>query len=374
MTAAGIAFIAGGLATLISLRSVLFGGGKRRERDRPPAKRAAAGAARRPPLPDIAETAQLEAVKAEDDTRPREIRRARRHAKHPDDLPGSLASIGLAAEEECDPHPPAEEKAEVEAVGEAAEQPPPPAEPPAEPRAEPLAEPRAEPLAEPLAEPPPVTLGDEESRPISVRRIDRTDRAYGDRVAGWVRPEYHDDPVAPPSGEYWTPVPLDDLGFDLVDEDAEPSARGYGWPTPVERLPAVPDYEPSTGFDLAPVTTEPTELVPSWPPMPDERPGRIHLPRSWTNRNEKSPGRAEPPAGQSEKAIRIEKAGRKDKADNRFFENESPARRRVPAEDAEQRFRAPTGEPERRRPRPRPRPAGSHDNVYVSRHAADPPH
>ena len=42
MTAAGIAFIAGGLATLISLRSVLFGGGKRRR-----ARRAEAAA---PPL------------------------------------------------------------------------------------------------------------------------------------------------------------------------------------------------------------------------------------------------------------------------------------------------------------------------------------
>jgi hypothetical protein len=188
---------------------------------------------------------------------------------------------------------------------------------------------------------PAVILGDEESRPISVRRVDRSDRTYGDRVDGWIRPEYHDDPAEPPSGEYWTPLPME--GLDLPEGDPEPSARGYGWPTPVERLPAVPDYEPATGFDLAPVASEPTELVPAWPPMPDEE-RRVRLPRSWSSRDTK-------PAG------------------NRFLENDS---RRV---DADQRFRAPTGEPERRRPRPRPRPvANDPDNVYVSRHAADPPH
>jgi hypothetical protein len=79
--------------------------------------------------------------------------------------------------------------------------------------------------------------------------------------------------------------------------------------------------------------------------VPDER--QVSLPTSWAGRNTKP-------------------------ADNRFLENEP---HRPLSEDLDQRFRAPTGEPERRRPRPRPRPATSPDhNVYVSRHAADPPH
>src|SRR6185436_628351 len=71
---------------------------------------------------------------------------------------------------------------------------------------------------------------------------------YGDRVEGWVRPEYRHQPDEPRPGEYWTPIPVDLAG------DAEPSAKGYGWPRPVERLPAVPDYEPATGFDLIPIS------------------------------------------------------------------------------------------------------------------------
>ena len=110
MTAAGIAFIAGGLATLISLRSVLFGGGKRRER---PATEQVKRAERRPalPAPDLTETATLEPVRvdpiAEERARPPEIPRARRRGTQ-DDRPGSLASIGLAAEEE-EEHPDVEE-------------------------------------------------------------------------------------------------------------------------------------------------------------------------------------------------------------------------------------------------------------------------
>ena len=208
--------------------------------------------------------------------------------------------------------------------------------------------PPAEPVADLTAPPHPVavTPGDEESRPISVRRVDRSDRRYGDRVDGWVRPEYHDAPIEPPSGEYWTPIPMDDMGFDMAEDDPEPSSKGYGWPIPVERLPAVPDYEPATGFDLAPVATEPTEVVPVWPPVSEDR--RIRLPRSWSSRNEKP-------------------------ADNRFLEPDPAPRRHKTHDDADQRFRAPTGEPERRRPRPRPRPGPGPDNVYVSRHAADPP-
>lgn len=97
---------------------------------------------------------------------------------------------------------------------------------------------------------------------------ERADRRYGDRVEGWVRPEYPDEPVA---GEYWTPAPVHSY-------EAE-----YGWPTPVERLPEVPPYPPSSGFDVpVEIETEPTRPVPQWPPArPDDR---IELPRSWSHR------------------------------------------------------------------------------------------
>jgi hypothetical protein len=115
-----------------------------------------------------------------------------------------------------------------------------------------------------------------------VRRVDRSARGYGDRVDGWVRPQYRAVRDEPPSGEYWTPIPVD-----LTGDDPEPSAKGYGWPMPVERLPAVPSYEPATGFDLAPVEAEPTEVVPAWPPLRDGRRRRSQLPPSWAARNEK---------------------------------------------------------------------------------------
>jgi hypothetical protein len=97
---------------------------------------------------------------------------------------------------------------------------------------------------------------------------ERADRRYGDRVEGWVRPEYPDEPVA---GEYWTPAPVGSY-------EAE-----YGWPTPVERLPEVPPYPPSSGFDVpVEIETEPTRPVLQWPPArPDDR---IELPRSWSHR------------------------------------------------------------------------------------------
>jgi hypothetical protein len=398
MTAAGIAFIAGGIATLICLRSVLFGrgkqpeggprqpeGGPRQLEGRPrqrsgarvesPAKQRELEPAQRSlqlerprRQPALTETAELSlptarrAARSEFD-RPETPRQYRRHASHDDDLPGGLASIGLADEDD-EPAPEApvakdlvakdlvakdlvakdlvakdlaakDPAAKDLAAKDLAAKDPAAKDPAAEEQA-----PEEPPCPEP--DPLPVTLGEEESRPISVRRLDRSDRAYGDRVDGWIRPEYHDDPADLPSGEYWTPLPMEEL--DLPEGDPEPSARGYGWPTQVERLPAVPDYEPATGFDLTPVVSEPTELVPAWPPMPDER--RIRLPRSWASRDTKP-------------------------ADNRFLENDS---RRLETDDADQRFRAPTGEPGRRRPRPRPRPAAGSDNVYVSRHAADPPH
>ncbi|BFU42345.1 hypothetical protein KRMM14A1004_05820 [Krasilnikovia sp. MM14-A1004] len=87
---------------------------------------------------------------------------------------------------------------------------------------------------------------------------DRSDQRYGDRVEGWVRPQYREMPVADTAGAYWTPAP--DGPY------VEPSANGYGWPVPVERLPAAPPYEPVTGFDEPPVS-DLTTVVPSWPPI-----------------------------------------------------------------------------------------------------------
>jgi hypothetical protein len=338
-------------------------------------------------LPDFTDTAALALPTARrgersDPDRPETPRQHRWRASRADDLPGGLAAIGLAGEhDELDPV----EELEI-AV-----------------REDVIPSHRAAP-AEPEPNPLPVAPGDEESRPISVRRIDRSDRTYGDRVDGWVRPEYHDDRAEPPAGEYWTPLPMDDLDLEPPGDDPEPSARGYGWPIPVERLPAVPDYEPATGFDLTPVATEPTELVPAWPPMPDRGTetsrtrGGDGSTRAADRRNAVGKQTAAPPAGDNPAAelpappaelpgepdvpgeqpapphgaLPHAWAGRDLKpAGNRFLENEP--HRPTPA-DADQRFRAPTGEPERRRPRPRPRPAATTaDNVYVSRHAADPP-
>jgi hypothetical protein len=103
---------------------------------------------------------------------------------------------------------------------------------------------------------------------------------YGDRVEGWVRPEYQDEPE-PVAGEYWTPVPAGSYETE------------YGWPTPVERLPEVPPYPPATGFDVpVAIEAEPTTAVPQWPPArPDDR---IELPRSWSHRNETGPAFRKP--------------------------------------------------------------------------------
>jgi hypothetical protein len=355
MTAAGIAFIAGGLATLVSLRSVLFGGGKRR-RDRPAEaaeqRPAVATSARRDKAdrPDKPRRQDSAKPRGQDSAKPRgRVDKPRgREGGRPnpgvgrDDEPGSLAAIGLADEAGHDPADEPGYEPDYEADHDADYEP-----------VEASERAHGEPPPIEVETPVVVTADDEASRPISVRRMDRSDRRYGDRVAGWVRPEYHDDPPPSPSGEYWTPVPMPDLGFDLAADDPEPSAKGYGWPIQVERLPAVPDYEPATGFDLTPVPAEPTEAVPIWSP---NRRGRS--PREWTGRNEKPDGWT----GRNEKP-----------GDNRFLENEPGPGRRKNHDEADQRFRAPIVEPQRRRPRPRPRPAPDPNDVYVSRHAADPP-
>jgi hypothetical protein len=321
MTGAGLALIAGGLATLISFRSILFGGGERggkRGGERGSRRRAARGieAPRKPAALPAARTAGADAADDDDPGRgggdpalpadpalagpdrllpgagagepARRGRRGRRRAaiaasagreapwESDQDDRGGLASIGLADEDENEDDareagPDGDAEGDHELGHEA----------------------------------------DDEPDPVAAR----ADR-YGDRVEGWVRPEYQDPPDEPRPGEYWTPIPVGLAG------DPEPSAKGYGWPRPVERLPAVPDYEPATGFDLVPIS-EPTEVVPTWA-MNDDRPGRIRLPRSWNTRNERHPEKPEP-------------------------------RRPRP------------------RPRPRPQPPVDSSTVYVSRHAADPP-
>ena len=328
MTAAGIALIAGGLATLVCFRAVLFGSGRRRARRQAaalePSRRQAAtpkASGRPAAVPEAsgrpAAAPEASGRQAAAPSRRGSRRRAlaaafsgqparadgrgagpdRGHRSIRDEeyeQRGGLASIGLADEDDEDDE---YDDEEIEAY--------------------------AEDEADLCAE------AQDDADEAPVRLADRPDR-YGQRVDGWVRPEYRDCRDVPPSGEYWTPIPVDLAG------DPEPSAKGYGWPVPVERLPAVPSYEPATGFDLAPIVAEPTEVVPSWPHPAEERPGRIRLPRSWGNRNE---------TRSSSWAARDEK----------------------PADE-------PPAEERRRRPRPRPeKPADRTATVYVSRHAATEP-
>ncbi|XVU24769.1 hypothetical protein ACQPZJ_47455 [Actinoplanes sp. CA-054009] len=369
MTAAGIALIAGGIATLICFRSVLFRVGGRR--------------AGRRAVREATRTAVLEAEAQ--GHRGRGSRRRSRIAAPDEDERGGLAMIGLAAEEDvetpearprrrrrrqdqivyADEHTQAQDDALEPDPGHDREP-----DPDFEPEPARDVERGLEPgrmLARELG-PDPDFAGEPEpghdverglepghefergpepeagAEPVAgeAAPAPRSGGRLGHRVEGWVRPEYRQTRDELPSGEYWTPIPVE------LDADHEPSAKGYGWPLAVERLPPVPDYEPATGFDLAPVEMEPTQAVPTWPPGDDgERPGRIRLPRSWQSRNDKRRAAREqqPPAREWRP------------------ENESP-----PAERE--------GRP---RPRPRPRPAEaapppSHPSrVYVSRHAADPP-
>jgi hypothetical protein len=192
--------------------------------------------------------------------------------------------------------------------------------------------------------------------------VDRSDRRYGDRVEGWVRPEYRNQAEEPRPGEYWTPIPVG------LDDDPEPSAKGYGWPAPVERLPAVPSYQTATRFDLLPLS-EPTEVVPAWRDGREDGKGRISLPRSWASRNEK-PSRREKPAGPEPDGVA--KGGAKGGV-NYGADNSGKGS----ADDGGKGREKGGAEPEggRRRPRPRPRPDAGVDRstVYVSRHAAEPP-
>ncbi|GAB2609480.1 hypothetical protein Aab01nite_23420 [Paractinoplanes abujensis] len=349
MTAAGIALIAGGLATLICFRTVLFGGGGRRARgnaeaDIQPSSRRGRGNRRhnRSAEPAALLPAEEVGLTEEDEQRaeiPYEDRPRELHAEDQDLFPyGDEPVEEPFLDYEPDPY-------------EAEPYDPQPYEPePYEP--EPY-QPEPHELEPALR----LVLDDVEDVPAPAYSGER----FGHRVEGWVRPEYRHVPEEPPAGEYWTPIPVD------LEPDPEPSAKGYGWPMAVERLPAVPDYEPSTGFDLAPVEHEPTEVVSAMPPVRKrrdraplndrDRANRVRLPRNWSARDDKY----QEPAAREWRT-----------------ENESAPRRR--RAESTQMFAAVTEDlapHSRRRPRPRPRPSveppDRSTTMYVSRHAAEPP-
>jgi hypothetical protein len=439
MTAAGLAFIAGGLATLISFRAVLFGGGDDGEA-RP--RTATRPARTSHPAPPEVESPRVDAVPVDNEPgRGRRLAAAfsgRSEARA--ERVNGLASIGLAEEAEAESREPRARRAEEPSHPEESwpgEEPAWPSEEQAWPSEEPAwpsveqawsseeqvwasgeqAWPGEEPAwagdeqawagAEPVwhgdrswnEEPEPwqaaescsdepAAVPGEASRmidnsvwqtehepeadqpyggpPPRPAPIDRSDRGYGDRIDGWVRPRYPELDDRPPSGDYWTPVP-DDLYT-----DPEPSARGYGWPVPVERLAAVSDYEPVSGFDLSPVeAAEPTTHVPDWPPSPDHR---IRLPRSWAERDQQ--GRDE--RGRDER-------GRDERGRGELGRGELGRGELGPGSDRTgtgiNREQPSWSEPARRsrraadgpRPRPRPRPAAAEsDSAYISRHAAGP--
>ncbi|MDY7088718.1 MAG: hypothetical protein SYR96_26885 [Actinomycetota bacterium] len=442
MTAAGIALIAGGLATLICYRTVLFGGDRRRTRaDTPagiqPKSRRARGNRRRkrapnPALPPVRALDQAEEEDSQsslaliglaDDPEPAYEDTAEPFTKDQEPLPYGVEAppedqepfpyaVGRRAEDQelfphgVEPRPRVQELLPYGVEPRAEDQKlfPYGVEPDVDYEPEPesvfgqvVAEPGFEPVisepvtAEPvLGEPDvfgpvateadvfgPVTnepvkggpasggpagfepgalLASDIAEPAAGEAAYQEER-YGHRVEGWVRPEYRHVPEEPPSGEYWTPIPVG------LEPDPEPSAKGYGWPMAVERLPAAGDYEPPTGYDL--VEHEPTEVVSAVPPARKrrdrapvgDRANRIRLPRNWPARDDKY----------QEPATREWRV-----------ENDSPPRRR--RADSTQRFTAVTNDPppvSRRRPRPRPRPSAEPSDrsttMYVSRHAAEPP-
>jgi hypothetical protein len=183
------------------------------------------------------------------------------------------------------------------------------------------------------------------------------DRRYGDRVDGWVRPHYHELPRS--EGAYWTPVP-----------EAAQYNGPFGWPIPVDRLPAVPDYEPATGFDLTPVG-EPTAVVTQWPPSqpamqwpPAQPASRLEQPRSWS-----TPGGAMAAQEQSFWVAPdvVEEDDRRPRRRAVMIRRGRAEPKRRGAGDPTQALPSIEHEANDQRPRPRPRPS----TVYVSKHAAE---
>ncbi|MDI6099734.1 hypothetical protein QLQ12_14110 [Actinoplanes sp. NEAU-A12] len=273
MTAAGLAFIAGGLATLISFRAVLFGGGARR------ANRAGSSARRRRSdtgvrsTPGPRATVDAVAVAGGEPTAPRRRKLAAAFSGRPvqgEGGPSGLASIGLADEDDgdlrrngFDDYDPGEDEIVAE-VGTAYDD-----------------EDRGgyeDGYLEDGSWPPRRRRREPEPDGVAWARRDiESPGGYAGRystldsdklVPDWDWPRYSDVDDRPPSGDYWTPVP-DDL---------------YN-PPELDPLPPVPDYEPATGFDLAPVPAEPVGPAPEWPPREGRR---VRLPRSWSERDVQS--------------------------------------------------------------------------------------
>ncbi|MEV6629595.1 hypothetical protein AB0M54_02440 [Actinoplanes sp. NPDC051470] len=310
MTTAGLALIAGGIATLIGFRHVLWGGGgveARGERRRggstitvPAQIRARRRRQVLAALPAAPTRAAIEAPPAPIDV-PRVPIELPREGKREGKRPGVPTGLPREAKREG--------KREGKRPGK--DGPTHAVKGRFRPRNGVVDEPTSALAAMPAAE-----QSAPKQRPIR----------EGDRIEGWVRPEYQDE--EPASGDYWTPIP---------DES-------YGWPTPVERLPQAPVHpsrfdpidepEPTGSLRFGPVDQpEQPRVVPQWPPA--QPAGRIELPRHWSTHN------VQPRA--------VRRAGTE------------------------------PGEPEtppRSRPRPRPRPSANtqpeRSNVYRSRHAADP--
>lgn len=248
MTAAGLAFIAGGLATLISFRAVLFGGGaSRSERAGSSARRRRAQRSVPAPRVDAVPSRELPALsggRLGGDT--------------------GLASIGLADDDDedairrlgLDDYDPGEDEDVREMLPERFD----------EDRIgweDGYLEDDSWPPRRRRREPEPDGMA-------WARRDAENPRGYSGRyrsldeekpVPDWDWPRYT-DVDRPPTGDYWTPVP-DDLY----------SVSG------LDSLPPVPDYEPMTGFDLPPIPA--TGPMPEWPP----RENRVRLPRSWAERD-----------------------------------------------------------------------------------------
>ena len=194
MTAAGLAFIAAGLATLISFRSVLFGGGERRARRRRP------------------EAAVPARVPVDEPQAARRRRLAEAFSGRPaeeDPGPSTLAAIGLADDEE-------DEEQRVEAQ-------------PAHDDAWPPRRRRRDP---------------EPDGPAWARRDAEDPMGY----AGRYRSPHDEDWDRPPVGDYWTPVPDDLFSASAIGvlppvPDYQP-ATGFDLPpVPAEPPPAAPAPE-----------------------------------------------------------------------------------------------------------------------------------
>jgi hypothetical protein len=336
MTATGIALIAGGLATLICFRRVLWMGRGRGAGPKRRAARAAIEAPRRPVaaarpaiLPAQANAPEISGAHftAENTPEPAAAsgpRRSRRRADRPRAVRvgerrdggerSGLASIGLA-DEDC---------AEFEFAG------PEFAEPD-------LAGPE---FAEPEFGEPDLPEADHDNVDQDLAASDV--EARRDERSHW------------PTGDYWMPIP--------ESAYADLEAPGCNWPVRGDRgWPIRPNRDPA-------LESEPTAVVPTWPPA---RPfDRIELPRTWSE----GPGRRALPDSTVRRWDEADRNGGRrghqpnDEVADRYWDEldrdgRDGWRRNSGPEDGHLALRA--AEP-RRRPRPRPNPT-----IYVSRHAAE---